>query len=183
MSLLLYRRVIARVLVALALALAATFAANAVTRPGCSLLPISVPDDASGTNGPASPEQACAVLGRPLPRAAILPDRLRESWMSISGGGPVSIPRMVTVAYAKDGRNVVLLQLMKGNEIPPGNVNEVNGTVAGVPAIVQQVHLSSIDADDVHYLWVRDGLLLSLHVQLAPGISRQAANAMAASLH
>ena len=101
--------------------------------------------------------------------------------MSISGGGPVGAQRIVTVSFAKDGRNIVLLQVMKGNEIPPGNVTEVNSTLAGVPAIVQQVHLSSIDADDVHYLWVRDGLLLSLHVQLAPGITRQSADAMAAS--
>ena len=173
------RRAIAGVLTVLVLVLAA-FTANAVLRPGCSLLLISVPDDAGGSSA-ASPEQACAVLGRPLPRTAVLPDGLRESWMSINGGGPVGVQRIVTVAFAKDGRNIVLLQVMKGNEIPPGNVNEVNSAVAGMPAIVQQVHLSSIDADDVHYLWVRDGLLLSLHVQLAPGVTRQSADAMAAS--
>src|ERR1700687_5366161 len=174
-----HRRAIAAVLTVLVLVLAA-FTANAVIRPGCSLLPISISDDARGSS-PASPEQACAVLGRPRPRATVLPDGVHESGMSISGGGPVGAQRIVTVSFAKDGRNIVLLQVMKGNEIPPGNVTEVNSTLAGMPAIVQQVHLSSIDADDVHYLWVRDGLLLSLHVQLAPGITRQSADAMAAS--
>jgi hypothetical protein len=178
----LQRRAAATVLVAALAVLAIGWTANALLRPGCSLLPVSIPDDPSSQNHAASSEEACAVLGRPLPHATVLPDGVRESWMSISYGAPAGIPRMVSVAYAKDGRNILLLTVHKGNEIPPGNLSEVNSTVAGVPAIVQQVHLPSIDADDVHYLWVRDGLLLSLHVQLAPGISRQAADAMAASI-
>jgi hypothetical protein len=90
---------------------------------------------------------------------------------------------MVTVSYAKNGRYVGLLDVVRGNGIPTGNIGEINNNVGGAPAIVRQVHLASLNTDDMQYLWSRDGLLLSLHVQLVDGITREAADAMAASVH
>lgn len=55
-------------------------------------------------------------------------------------------------------------------------------TVAGVPAIVTVTRSGSRDADRVDYLWVRDGLLFVLHMELAPEITREAVDAMAASI-
>jgi hypothetical protein len=74
------------------------------------------------------------------------------------------------------------MSIVRGNGIPTGNVGQVNGTVAGVPAIVQQSRPVSMDVDDVSYLWARDGLVFSLHVALANGISREAADEMASSI-
>lgn len=177
-----HRRAVTATLALLALVLAGTFAANALVRPGCSLLPVSVLDDPSGQSHAVTSEQACAALGRPLPRPAALPDGVHETWSSVSTGGPPNIPRLVTVSYVKTGRGVGLLTVVKGNTIPTGNTGEINSTVAGAAAIVRQVHLASVDTDDTQYLWSRDGLLLSLHVQLVEGITREAADAMAASV-
>ena len=178
---LIHRHTVAVRLLLLVLVVAGIFGANAILRPGCSLLPMTVADDASGRSQPVTSEQACAALGRPLPRPAALPDGVRETWSSVSTGGPANIPRNVTVAYAKNGRGVGLLTVVKGNAIPTANTGEINSTVAGAPAIVRQVHLVSLDTDDMQYLWSRDGLLLVLHVQLVEGITREAADAMAAS--
>jgi hypothetical protein len=165
----------------LVLVVAGVFGANAVLRPGCSLLPVTVPDDASARSQTVTNEPACAALGRPLPRAAVLPDGVHEMWSSVNTGGPPNIPRMVTVAYAKNGRGVGVLTVVKGNTIPSGNAGEINNTVAGAPAIVRQVHLASVNTEDMQYLWSRDGLLLALHVQLVEGITREAADEMAGS--
>jgi len=182
MALLSYRRTVTVALLALMLVAAGTFGANAVLRPGCALLPVDLPDAASGQSQAVTSEQTCAALGRPLPHPSVLPDGVRETWSSISTGGPPNIPRMVTVAYAKNGRGIGVLSVVKGNTIPPGNAGEINSTVGGAPAIVQQVHLASVNTDDVQYLWSRDGLLLSLHIQLVEGITREAADAMAGSI-
>lgn len=179
-SLFVRRRAITATLVVLAVVLVAAYTANAVLRPDCSLLPVAVPDDGSGRSQPASAEQACAVLGRPLPHATVLPDGVRETTTAISTGAPAGIPRMVTVGYSKDGRGVALLEIARTG--PPAGNFRANDTVAGAPAIVRQTHLQSIDADDVSFHWFRDDLMFTLHVQLAPGITRQAADAMAASI-
>lgn len=181
MALLSHRRTVMVTLLFL-LVVAGTFGANAVLRPGCSLLPVAVPDDASDQSQPVTSEQACAALGQPRPRPAALPDGVRETWISLDSGGPAHVPRNVTVGYAKNGRGVGVLTVMKGNTIPPGNTGEINSTVAGAPAIVRQVHLASVNTNDMQYLWSRDGLLLSLHVQLVEGITREAADAMAGSI-
>lgn len=88
---------------------------------------------------------------------------------------------MVTVAYAKDGNGVGQLTVFKGNAMPAGNASDVNGTVAGDPAVIRQTFIASLNGDDVNYLWVHDGLLFSLHVHLTQGITREAADIMAAS--
>lgn len=54
--------------------------------------------------------------------------------------------------------------------------------LAGVPAVIRQTRPPTLDADDVSYLWARDGLLYSLHVLLTDGITRETADAMAASI-
>jgi len=176
------RRVLMWTLLIVVLLVAATVTANATLRPGCSLLPVAVPDEPSGRSERVTSEQACAALGRPLPRPATLPDGVSEAGSFVSTGGPANIPRMVTVGYTKSGRGVGLLTVVPGSGIPTGNVGEINSTVAGVPAIVRQVHLVSLDTDDMQYLWSRDGLLISLHVQLVEGINREAADTMAASI-
>src|SRR5438876_2110806 len=118
-------------------AIGSAFAGNAIARPGCSLLPVALPDDESAAR-PGTREQACAVLGRPLPDAAVLPSGVRRAEITIDGPPPAgfSCCRFVHVTYASSGRNVVLMSIHRGGGIPAGNVGQVNGTVAGVPAIV-----------------------------------------------
>jgi hypothetical protein len=164
-------------------AIGSAFTWNAIARPGCSLLPVALPDAESAAR-PGTSEQACAVLGRPLPDAAVLPPGVRRSEIAIGGPPPpgLSCCRFVYVTFASSGRNVVLMSIHRGDGIPTGNIGEVNGTVAGVPAIVGQRRLNSMDVDDVSYLWARDGLLFSVRVALANGITRQAADELAASI-
>lgn len=176
-----HRRILAATVIFIVFVVGA-FAANAAFRGGCSLLPVALPESSAGTNQTITSEQACAALGRPLPHARALPEGVHETWSSISHGGPGNIPRMVTVAYVKDGQGVGQLIVFKGDAIPAGNSSEVNGTVAGEPAVIQQTHIAAFDGDDAHYLWAHDGVLFSLHVHLTLGITREAADAMAASI-
>ena len=176
------RRVLMWTLLLLVLVGSGAVTANAVLRPGCSLLPVAVPDEPNGRSERVTSEQACAALGRPLPRPATLPDGVSESWSSVATGAPPNIPRMVTVAYTKSGRGVGILTVVRGSGIPAANAGEINATVAGVPAIVRQVHLASVGTDDMQYVWSRDGLFIVLHLQLVDGITRDAADAMAASI-
>lgn len=165
-----------------AVLVAGIFLANGVLRPGCSLLPVSPPQDPSGRSVPATREQVCAALGRPLPEAKVLPDRVQTTGAFI-GGPPVGL-LMVSVGYTQDGHGVGVLNIshQPTNAIPEGNMGEINGTVAGVPAIITVARSGSQDADRVDYLWVRDGLEFVLHMQLAPGITREAVDAMVASI-
>ena len=176
-----YPRSVLTILVAAAVIVAVVVASNALLRPGCSLLPVALPNDPSGSSQPATVEQACAALGRPLPQAMILPDGVERTALLFVSAPPSNLPRFVTVSYAKRGRGVALLNIVRG-DIPQGNVGEINGTVAGVRAIITQSRPSTTDVDDVAYLWSRDGLLFALHVGLALGITREAADAMAASI-
>ena len=90
--------------------------------------------------------------------------------------------RSVLVTYQVNGRNLALLNIHRQGAIPPANAGQINAMVGGVPAIIQQTRRASLDADDVSYLWARDGLLYSLHVVLWDGITRETADAMAASI-
>ena len=89
---------------------------------------------------------------------------------------------MVNVSYAMNGRNFALMNVRKQDAIPPGNAGEVNATLAGVPAVITQTRRPNLEADDVSYLWARDGLLYGMHVLLADGVTREAADSMAASI-
>jgi len=159
------------------------FSANAVLRPGCSLLPVALPADEFVAQ-PATLEQACAVLGRPLPRPVTLPPGARMAQLGIDGPPPANLTccRMVRVSYSVNGQNFALLAIHRQDAIPGGNVAEINATLAGVPAVIQQSRRQTLDSDDVSYLWARDGLLYGLHVLLTDGITRELADAMAASI-
>jgi hypothetical protein len=163
-------------------ATAVAFGANAVFRPGCSLLPVTLPSE-DNVAQLATPEQVCAVLGRPLPHAATLP-RGAVARVAMDGPPPFGFAccRMVHVSYAMHGRNFARLTVHRQAAIPVGNVGQINATLAGAPAIIEQRRLPTTEDDDVSYLWARDGLLLGLHVRLADGITREAADAMAASI-
>jgi hypothetical protein len=169
------------VLVSTAAALA--FSVHGVLRPGCSLLPVTLSDE-EYTSKPATLEQACAVLGRPLPRPAMLPSGARMAQIGIGGPPPAGLEccRMVHVSYSTNGRNFALLDVHRQDAIPVGNASQVNATLAGVPAVIQQTRLPTLDSEDVSYLWARDGLLYGLHILLTDGIAREDADAMAASI-
>jgi hypothetical protein len=106
------------------------------------------------------------------------------SQLGIDGPPPLGLAccRMVHVSYSLNGRNFALLDVHRQDAIPVGNVAQINAALAGVPAVIQQTQRPTLDADDVSYLWARDGLLYGLHVLLADGITREAADAMAASI-
>ena len=167
-----------------AVLIAGAFLANSVLRPGCSLLPVALPQDPSGRTVSATREQVCAALGRPMPEAKVLPDRVQTTGPFI-GGPPVGMI-FVSVGYTQDGHGVGFLDIRNQptNAIPEGNKGEINGTVAGVPAIITVTRPGSPDTemDMVNYLWVRDGLEFVLHMQPAPGITREAIDALAASI-
>jgi hypothetical protein len=124
------------------------------------------------------------VLGRPLPSPAVLPVGMTRAAIGIEGPPPLGLPccRIVRVSYAINGRNVALMDIHRQDQIGPGNVGEINATLAGVPAIIQQTRPPLLEADDVWYVWARDGLLIGLHVLLAEGITREAADEFAASI-
>ena len=176
-------RTVAALMALLAAAAVLAFSVNAVFRPGCSLVPLGLPDEES-VSQPATLEQACAVLGRPLPRPGTLPDGARMAGIGIDGPPPMGSEccRSVLVTYQVNGRNLALLNIHRQGAIPPANAGQINAMVGGVPAIIQQTRRASLDADDVSYLWARDGLLYSLHVVLWDGITRETADAMAASI-
>jgi hypothetical protein len=159
------------------------FGANAVLRPGCSLLPVALPAEEFAAQ-PATLEQACAVLGRPLPRPVTLPPGARMAQLGIDGPPPANLAccRMVHVSYSVNGKGFALLDIHKQEAIPSGNVAQINATLAGAPAVIQQSRRQTQDSDDVSYLWARDGLLYGLHVLLTDGITRDLADAMAASI-
>ncbi len=165
------------------IAVGLVFIANEFLRPGCSLLPVTLPSDESRAT-PGSPERACAVLGRPLPKPSVLPAGMTRAELGIGGPPPSGMPccRMVYVSYAIEGRNVARMDIHRQDAIPPGNLGDINATLSGVPAVIQQSHIASLQADDVSYLWARDGLLIGLHVLLVGGMSRQVADEMAASI-
>jgi hypothetical protein len=162
---------------------ALVFGINAALRPGCSLLPVTLSDTAEFQPQPATLEQACAALGRPLPHPATLPDGARRSGIGIDSA-PLSLEccRVVHVSYAMNGRTFAMMTIHRQDAIPIGNASEVNAMLAGVPAVIQQRRPPTLDADNVSYLWARDGLLYGLNVALRDGITREAADAMAASI-
>lgn len=176
-------RAVAVLVILLAATAALAFGVNAVIRPGCSLLPVTL-SDTEFMAQPATLEQACAVLGRPLPRPGVLPDGARMSGIGIDGPPPAGMQccRSVNVGYSKNGRNFALLKIHRHPAIPVGNAGDINATLAGAPAVIRQTRPPTLDADDVSYLWARDGLLYSLHVLLTDGITREGADAMAASI-
>jgi hypothetical protein len=134
-------------------AVAVVFGANAVLRPGCSLLPVALSTEQFSAQ-PGTFEQACAVLGRPLPRSAILPRGAQLAGIQIDGPPPSGIDccRMVHVSYAMNGRSFALMSVHRQDAIPSGNVGEINASLAGVPAVIKQTRRPTLDADDVSYL-------------------------------
>lgn len=169
------------VLVTAAAALA--FGANTLLRPGCSLFPVALPAEERAAQ-PATLEQACAVLGRPLPRPVTLPPGARMADLGIDGPPPGNLAccRMVHISYSVNGQDFALLDIHRQDAIPAGNLAEINATLAGVPAVIHQSRRQALDSDDVSYLWARDGMLYGLHVLLTDGVTREVADAMAASI-
>jgi hypothetical protein len=176
-------RTVALLVLLLSAAVGLALGVNAVVRPGCSLLPVTL-SDKEFVAQPATLEQACAVLGRPLPRPGVLPEGARMAGIGIDGPPPAGMGccRSVNVGYSKSGRNFALLNVHRQDAIPVGNAGEINAMLAGVPAVIRQTRPPALDADDVSYLWARDGLLYSLHVLLTDGVTRETADAMAASI-
>lgn len=171
----------APVLAALALVVAGTVGvtAHAALRPGCSLLPVALPPPADYAV-PSDPAQVCAALGRPMPEPHFLPLGLHRSGIGLHVADlPVPVVRVsVNVSYAMNSRNVMLLGAMPG-AFPAGN--QPNTTVDGHPAQVNERAIHD-GTTDVAYLWSRDGLLLTLHVNLVGGLTRELADRMAASV-
>ena len=156
-------------------------AANAVMRPGCSLLPVAVPpDNPSGLNVPISAEQACAILGRSV-HVPVLPSGVRIVAVSASAGQPFGAPRMVRMTFAKGERNVATLDLASTRDVRIFFHFPVTERVDGAPADIEVTHVVAAHYDDVGYHWMRDEILYTLHVALVDGITRQDADAMAAS--
>jgi hypothetical protein len=176
-------RTVAVLVLLLSATAALVFSVNAILRPGCSLLPVTLSDTREYQAQPATLEQACAALGRPLPHPGTLPDGARRSGIGIDSA-PLSLEccRVVHVSYEMHGRTFAMMTVHRQDAIPVGNAGEVNAMLAGVPAVIQQRRPPSLDADDVSYLWARDGLLYSLHVLLTAGVTRENADAMAASM-
>jgi hypothetical protein len=164
------------------------FAGNAVARPGCSLLPVALPADPNRTLPGGTRAQACAALGRPMPEAHYLPLGLHETALTVDGPPPVGADthRHVSVFYAIEASNLVELLSQRGDQLPPGNVGEVNGLVSGSPAIITERTFPASGASGtfsmVFYEWAQGGLVQSLDVRLDNGITRAIADDIAASV-
>lgn len=168
---------------AVVLSFAAVFVANAILRPGCSLLPVELPE--GNAAGPATPAQVCAVLGRPLAEARSLPAGVTRAEVTLDRSLDEPVPfrstRFVHVGYVLKGRHVVLLSMTKGPVASPMRA-EMTADLGGVPATITQRPIPSLGTDDVSYVWERDGLFFTMHVQLTDGITREIADGMAASV-
>jgi hypothetical protein len=162
-------------------------AGNAVARPGCSLLPVEMPTDPNRV-GPGTRAHACAALGQPMPEVRYLPLGLHEAALTVDGPPRVGpdTHRFVSVFYAIGATNLAELQRQRGDRIPPGNAGEVNGSVNGAPAIINErsfpAHGSAPQFTMVFYLWPEGGLLHQLDVRIDQTITRAMADQMAASV-
>jgi hypothetical protein len=113
---------------------------------------------------------------------------LDETALTVDGPPPVGADshRFVSVFYAIETSNLVELMSARGDQIPPGNVGEVNGSVNGSPAIITErtfpAQGPAPQFSEVSYLWPQGGLLHSLDVRLDQGITRAMADQIAASV-
>ena len=166
--------------IAATLAVAGIFAASAIVRPGCSLFPVALPPDSSSGSQVATIEQVCAVLGRPVQLSSGLPDGFERGALLVDSAPPFDGPRHVTVYYTQQSHGVAILGIYRSGL--PVSTEERNGTVAGSPAVINQIRPLGEDRGSVSYLWARDGLVFTLQVQLAQPVTREAADALAASI-
>ena len=173
------RRRTVMVLATAGLLLILLLATNAVVRPGCSLLPVSLPSSYYSA-APADPAQVCQALGHPLPEPRYLPVGLHRSRILLVVADPTfaGTQPAANVNYAIDSRTVMALAVRRG-AFPTGN--QQTTTVDGLPAEVHRATLAD-GSPDVSYLWSRDGLLLSLHINLVSGMTRDEADRVAASI-
>ena len=123
-----------------------------------------------------------------MPEVHYLPFGLHETALTVAGPPPgADTHRFVSVFYAIETSNLVELMSVRGDQIPPGNVGEVNGSVSGSPAIITERTFPAQGARQefsmVSYLWPQGGLLHSLRVRLDHGITRAIADQVAASVH
>lgn len=123
-----------------------------------------------------------------MPEARYLPLGLHETALTVGGPPPVGVDihRFVSVFYAIATSNLVELMSQRGDQLPTGNVGDVNGSVNGSPAIItERTYPASGSAaafSMVSYLWPEGGLLRSLHVRLDQGITRAMADQIATSV-
>lgn len=170
-----------------AFVLAGAFGAYELARPGCSPFPVAVPtyDPKTGAVEPVGPAEVCAILGRPMPQVTDLPRGVH--WAGV-GYAPLPFARpgvgIVTIGYGRDGQGIAVLVVAKQGAIPIGDQDQINGTVQGVPAIINAVpHTAPQGTTGVSsYMWSREGLLYELHVRIGDGIDQDAADAMAESV-
>ena len=150
----------------------------AIVRPGCSLLPVSLPSS-SYSEAPADPAQVCQALGHPLAEPQYLPLGLHRSGIVLFVADPaIASQAAANVSYAIDSRNVMALALRVG-AFPTGN--QPNTTVDGLPAQVEQRTLAD-GSPEGSYLWYRGGLMLSLHINQVSGLTTEGADHITASI-
>ena len=89
---------------------------------------------------------------------------------------------MVRFTFAKGERNVATLDLASTRGLRIFLVPPMNGRVNSVQADIEVTRDASRNYDDVGYHWLRDDIAYTLHVGLVAGITRQDADAMAASV-
>src|SRR5258708_268578 len=182
------RRKRMRIALALAVLAAVVVVANEIARPGCALLRVAMPTDPYRSGPGGTRAQACAALGRPRQEVRALPLGLHEPAAPVGGPPPITPDnhRFVSVFYAiGTGENLIELMSTRGNGIPPGNVGQVNGSVNGAPAIIDERTFPAQGGGAftmVFYLWPDADVLLSLHVRLDQGITREIADRIAASV-
>lgn len=126
--------------------------------------------------GPATLEEAGAVLGRSVPQLHYQMTGLALSGIGIDPPGPIA--RAVHVSYALNGRNVVLMTLRIGA------LGMAEGEDFQLPGAVAKALVRPIDggAQDASYAWSRDGVTFVLHVKLADGTTHAVADQMARSV-
>jgi hypothetical protein len=156
----------------------------AVARPGCSLLPVNPP--ASDQELPGTESEACAALGQPMPRPHYLPSGFRQLGRGVSAPHPLGPDRpewvgvatrgTVHISYGRTAASMALAAM-------PGawpTYNAPTSTIEGRPALINDRTLPDGRRDRA-YMWVRDGLILTMHIALSEGVTAEIADRIAGS--
>lgn len=126
----------------------------------------------------AGETEAAAVLDGRLPLIRTLAPGMTREVITVDGADKPVGSRFVHVPYAIGGKGVARLDIWKGKLGATDGASAMIGSQAGSVA----VHQIGDGTSDVRYTWETGGLSFSLHVNLSHGITRDLADAMAASV-
>lgn len=158
----------------------AVILANAALRPGCSLLPVSVP--AEDRAMPLTYAQACAVLGQPVPLPRELPAGYRV--IDLTGGAARELAPglwtsgQVHVAYGRDQVRMTITYA-RGRSAPPDAAAVVRLGPHGVQVGEARLPDGTLDRS---YIFERGAVLITAHIAIEADVTADVADRVIASV-